>query len=269
MAKSQEFFAIFTAKIDKTPAGMLYSPHSEEAAGQVKEGRVKPMREVARFQGTPAEAVLQVLLRRGPMTVKELQEALQLSSTAVRLHLNRLQTAGLVVTAEERRGVGRPVKVYYLTEKARMAMGSHSDTLALTLLEEILRLEGPEKVRLLLRRVSDRLAVTYSQEVRSANVHRRAQELVQALAQRGIVAEVVEDENAIAIREYTCPYHELAQDYRAICEMEQSMMSQVLGLPVELNECMMDGHRGCVFMVAVPSEGDSPSQQTIISEERS
>ena len=215
------------------------------------------MNDWRQWRGTPAEDVLQVLLRRGPLTVKELQQALGLSGTAVRLHLNRLQAAGLVQATEERRGVGRPVKVYHLTEKARTAMGSHSETLALTLLEEMLRLEGPEKVRLLLQRVSDRLAGTYSQEVRSSNLYRRVQELAQALAQRGIVADVVLDEDAILIREYTCPYHDLAQDHRAICEMEQSMLSQVLGQPVELNACMMDGHQGCVFLVPLsPEEGE-------------
>lgn len=217
------------------------------------------MNAIAQFQGTPAGEVLHVLLRRGPMTVKELQAVLQLSGTAVRLHLNRLQAAGLVVVTEERRGVGRPVKVYSLTEKARIAMGSHSDTLALTLLEEIHRLEGPEKVRLLLQRVSDRLAGDYRSQVRSPNLHRRVQELVHALSQRGIVADVVEGENVLFIHEYTCPYHDLAQDYRAICEMEQEMISRVLGIPVELNQCMMDGHQGCAFLVSLAEEGEKAS----------
>lgn len=218
------------------------------------------MNQVTQLRGTPAGEVLEVLLRRGPMTVKELQEALQLSGTAVRLHLSRLQAAGLVVVSEERRGVGRPVKVYSLTEKARTALGAHSETLALTLLEELWRMEGPEKVRLLLQRVSDRLAGDYQGVVRSANPHRRVRELVQALVQRGIVADVAEEDGVLVIREYTCPYHDLAQDYRAICEMEQAMLSRVLGVPVELNECMIDGHRGCAFLVPVAEEqGESVS----------
>ncbi len=213
----------------------------------------------SRWKGTPAGDVLEVLLRRGALTVKELQEELNLSSTAVRLHLNRLEAEGLIAAEEQRRGVGRPVKVYHLTEKARSAMGSHSETLALTLLEEMLRLEGPEKVRLLLRRVFDRLAGGFSQEVSSSNLYRRVQELAQALEQRGIVADVIQvGEDTIFIREYTCPYYDLAQDYRTICEMEESLMSQVLGLPVTLESCMMDGEHGCMFAISLdPSQSNT------------
>ncbi len=209
------------------------------------------------LKDTPAGEVLNVLLRKGPQTVKELQEELGLSSTAVRLHLNRLMAQGYIEPREERRGVGRPVKVYHLTEKARTAMGSHSESLALALLEEMLRLEGPEKVRVLLDRVSARLADDYGAAVRSPILYQRVQELARALEQRGILADVIRvGEDAIFIREYTCPYYDLAQDYRAICEMEESLLSQVLGMPVTLEACMMDGEHGCMFAVSLNTSNE-------------
>ena len=220
------------------------------------------MSQVGTLKDTPAGEVLNVLLRKGPQTVKELQEALGLSSTAVRLHLHRLQSQGYIEPREERRGVGRPVKVYHLTEKARTAMGSHSESLALTLLEEMLRLEGPEKVRVLLDRVSTRLADDYGETVRSSNLYKRIQELAQALERRGILADVIQvGEDTIFIREYTCPYYDLAQDYRAICEMEESLMSQVLGTPVTLEACMMDGEHGCMFAISIGNADENVPMQ--------
>ena len=199
----------------------------------------------------PATEILHILLREGPMTVKELQERLGLSSSAVRLHLQHLQGEGLVTHEERRRGVGRPTKVYTLTDKARSSLVSHSETLALTLLEEMWNLEGPEKMRILLDRVSQRLAAEYSQQIRSSNLARRVEELRRELAQKGVVADVHLEGNKIIIHEYTCPYHDLAQEHRAICEMEEAVLSRVLGSTAVLSKCMMDGARGCVFEVTM------------------
>lgn len=200
---------------------------------------------------TAVGRVLDVLLRQGSMTVKDIQDALDMSSTAIRQHLTRLLGEGLVTSHEERRGVGRPVKVYTLTNRARALTGCHCDYLAVTLLEEMVLLEGPEKMRVLLERVSRRLANLYEQEVSGSALFERVQELARALDRRGIVADVAVEEGAIVLHEYTCPYHGLAQDYRDICEMEKAMMSQVLGQPVTLRYCMMDGHQGCAFHMEV------------------
>ncbi len=57
-------------------------------------------------------------------------------------------------------------------------------------------------------------------------------------------------ENTIVLHAYNCPYHELAQEHRAICEMDEEVMRKVLGSDVSLSACMMDGHRGCSFVVS-------------------
>jgi len=205
------------------------------------------MGEYIRVKEMPGGQVLDVLLRQGSMTVKDIQDALGLSSTAVRMHLTRLQAEGLVTVEEERRGVGRPVKVYSLTNEARALTGEHCDDLTITLLEEMFRLEGPEKMRILLERVSRRLAGLYQQEVRGTSVHDRMRELARALGRRGIAIDIAIEDRKVVLLEYTCPYHGLAQDRRDICAMEEAMISEIIGRPVTLQQCMMDGHQGCEF----------------------
>jgi len=205
-------------------------------------------------KGGPAEEILHFLLREGPMTVKELQSRLGLSSSAVRLHLQHLQGERLVTYKEQREGVGRPTKVYMLTDKARASMANHSESLALTLLEEMWKLEDAEKMRLLLDRVSRRLAAEYGQGVRSSDLYRRVEELRRALNEKGVIADVQLVDNKIIIHEYVCPYHDLAQEHRAICEMDEAVLSQVLGSTAVLSKCMMDGAHGCVFEVTLEPE---------------
>ncbi len=205
-----------------------------------------------KWKDTAAGQVLDVLLREGPTTVKDLQDALGLSGTAVRAHLSRLMAEGLIEVRTERHGVGRPVKVYALTSQARSAMGAHTDVFVAALLEEIYQTEGEEKVRRLLQRVSRRLATRYQGEIHGRTLEERVRTLTRLLNKHGIVADMVVKEDRIEIHEYTCPYHELAHHHRTVCEMEREIMSTVLQAPVAMRQCMMEENGGkCVFEVQV------------------
>ncbi len=204
---------------------------------------------MARGRSSTTEHVLELLLREGPLTVKDIQQALGLSSSAVRLHLDTLYREGLVTTENRRQGVGRPVKVYKLTPKARMAIGEETDDLAVNILREVVELEGTEKARQILNRVSSRLARKYKYQLRSTHLWHRVQELQELLRKRGVVADVQQGEDRIYIYEYTCPYHDVAREHRLICEMEESFLREVLEAPVSLHDCMVDGAHKCVFEI--------------------
>jgi len=148
-------------------------------------------------------------------------------------------------------GVGRPHHAYLISAKANELFACHCDDLALTLLEEVFALEGPERAQTLLDRVGDRLAQRYASSVQGEALQDRVEQLAGALYQRGVLTGIeVEDENVIVLHAYNCPYHELAQEHRAICEMDEDVMRKVLGSDVNLSACMMDGHRGCSFVVS-------------------
>ena len=203
---------------------------------------------------SPAWQVIEYLKRNGSATIKELEELLGITTNAVRQHLQALQADGYIERTRVNVGVGRPHHAYSISGKAHELFACHCDDLALTLLEEVFILEGPERAELLLGRVGDRLAQRYARSVRGDALHERVEQLADALHQRGVLTDIdVEDENVIVLHAYNCPYHELAQEHRAICEMDEAVMRQVLGSDVNLSACMMDGHRGCSFVVSKPS----------------
>jgi predicted ArsR family transcriptional regulator len=104
---------------------------------------------------------------------------------------------------------------------------------------------------MLLERVSGKLASKYASTVRSTALHQRVEELAGALSAQGILTDVVEQSGDLFIlKTYNCPYHELAQEHREVCDMDQHMLRTVLGSDVSLSACMMDGHAGCSFVVA-------------------
>ena len=55
------------------------------------------------------------------------------------------------------------------------------------------------------------------------------------------------------MREYGCPYQNVAAENRAVCEMEQVVMARLLESGVKLTQCVLDGHRGCQFTIVEAS----------------
>lgn len=206
--------------------------------------------------------IIEYLQRNGSATIKQLEGVLGVTTTAVRQQIAALLEQGYVQRDAVVDGVGRPYHTYSITERTRELYACHSDDLALTLLQEIFALEGRGRAQVLLDRVGNRLAQRYAGAVRGDAVETRVAEMAQALEARGVLTEVaashaVPEEtpaeagagDVIVLKTYNCPYHELAQEHREICAMDEKMMGSVLGSRVELSSCIMDGHGSCTFRV--------------------
>jgi predicted ArsR family transcriptional regulator len=204
--------------------------------------------------GSPAGELLTTLQRRGQVTVKDLEDFMGVTATAVRQQLTVLLAEGFIEARAENIGRGRPKHIYTLTAKGRALFPHHYDEFTNTLLREILLTEGPQRVQDLLGRLSKRMADQYAQQIGSEIPAERMRELTELLNAKGIMAEIHFEPDGIVFREYTCPYYELAREYRAICDMEQGMIAQVINQPVELVACTLDGHHGCKFKIDTSDE---------------
>lgn len=201
--------------------------------------------------------ILEYLKRRGSASIKELEDLLGVTTTAVRQHLNTLLAEGYVERRRVNAGVGRPHHAYIPTAKINEVFACHCDDLALTLLEEVFDQEGPERAAKLLDRVGDRLARRYADSVRSNLLRERVEEMADALGKRGVLTDIsTQDDSTIILKTYNCPYHELAQEYRDVCEMDENLMRKVLGADVNLSSCIMDGHGGCSFVIEADPQGE-------------
>ncbi|MCZ6874758.1 MAG: ArsR family transcriptional regulator [bacterium] len=198
---------------------------------------------------SPATQILKLLQRQGASTIKDIEAALGVTTTAVRQQLTALRAEGLVSTKTVREKRGRPHAVYRLSDKGQKLFAHGYENLAQMLIEEVLGLSEPENARQLLQRVSTRLGAQYAEHVQGAELEERLQQLVVVLEQGGITSKVEEEDRAFILTEYSCPYYGLAQAHREICSMEVEAMQKVLGSEVILHQSQLDGHHGCQFQV--------------------
>jgi DeoR family suf operon transcriptional repressor len=196
---------------------------------------------------SPAGKILNHLQRHGEATVKDLEELMGISTTAVREHLTHLQAKDLVATRLVRNGPGRPHAVYFLTAEAHSLFPKEYDTLTNMLLREIASQEGPARLQRLLDAVGARMAEEYGGQVAGEGIDERLEALRVALERRGIPVEI--QPSGDSFRLFACPYFDVMQEHAGVCAMERRMVEQVLGEQIVLEGTIREGRRSCHFTV--------------------
>lgn len=198
------------------------------------------------------EQFLQSLQRLGEMTVPALCAASGVTATAVRQRLNRLQSMGFVDRQTIRAGRGRPYHTYRITSQGRSSLCDNYTELARLLWSELNSIDEPDVRHRVTGRIRDAMVRQYGANVNGPELASRFAQLGTALSSRGFSVEVdsrevTSHEILPILRENHCPYHDLAQQDPGICELEQQVFEQVLGVPLTLASCCRDGHHCCEF----------------------
>ena len=192
-------------------------------------------------------AILDLMRKRGALSVSELADAMEVTATAVRQRLTRLMGQGYIERSTIRAGRGRPSHQYTLTDKGRRKTGANFADLSIALWQEIREIKDPEVRRGLLQRISQRLAGLYASQVNGATIEERMLSLSDLFEERQIPFSVELTEELPVLTVLACPYPSLAEQDRGVCAMEQSLFSALLGKDVHLTKCRLDGENCCSF----------------------
>src|SRR5262245_39104128 len=152
-----------------------------------------------RIDGSPAGQILKLLQQQGPLSIKEIEVALGVTTTAVRQQLTTLMSTGMVTAETVREKRGRPHAVYRLAEKGQELFAQGYEELALALLEEVLYLPDRATVHQMLHRVSARLGRRFAERMQGAAVADRLQELAALLTAHGTVSKVAEEADTFVL----------------------------------------------------------------------
>ncbi len=193
--------------------------------------------------------ILDILRKRGGMTVSELSECLGVTGTAVRQRLNRLLEEDDIHRECMETLRGRPRHCYTLTTKGRRRSGENFADLAIALWQEIRAIDDAEMKRGVLQRVSGRLAQLYAGKIEGKSVIERMNSLAILFSERRLPVEIDTAGEVPQIRVEACPYPELAEQDRSVCSMERLLFSEMIGETLQLTECRLDGDCSCTFQV--------------------
>ena len=122
---------------------------------------------------SPSGRILGHLQRQGEASIRELEELLGISTTAVREHLAHLEARHLIGAKLVRQGPGRPKLVYSLQPRANELFPTEYGTLVTLLMRELSSRENPAMLQSLLDAVGARLATEYGVHLTGESLDQR------------------------------------------------------------------------------------------------
>jgi predicted ArsR family transcriptional regulator len=186
--------------------------------------------------------------------INDLTDRLGVTATAVRQRLERMLESGLVERTKVVAGRGRPTFSYRLTLLGHRRAGADHAELADAMWHEILALPNSEVRDQLLSGIGRRLGAKYRQQVVDSgedgdSLASRMRSLSHVLAGQRIPTDVSTQGSLPVIGFAVCPHPDLASetDRKAMCHLEEQMLSEALGSTVHLKSCRLDGDQCCQF----------------------
>jgi len=193
------------------------------------------------------EQFLQQMHGLGHCSIQDLCRAAQVTPTAVRQRLMRLQSLGMVSREVVRQGRGRPHHAYVVTEAGLKLLGDNYGELAVLLWNEIRNIENQDVRQGVMNRLKSVMTRRYGSNITGKTLPERMDQLRDTLRERGFHVEIDTRDGLPILRENHCPYHDLAAVDSEICELEQDVFEQVLGVRLTLVQCCRDGQSSCEF----------------------
>lgn len=195
------------------------------------------------------DKILQILLQKPGSSINNLAEAVGINPISVRHHLKNLQASGLIAAKEERHGVGRPRLIYTLTEEGAEKFPTRYLRLTSRLLSQLKETLPNPMVKELFSQIAINLAEEYADQLEDLNVEERLDTIKELLSLEGFTVEWEKIGEQYYIHQISCPYHKIGESHPEICSMDQTLISQMLAVPAEQIQCILDGDERCTYVV--------------------
>lgn len=202
-------------------------------------------------RGKTRSDILNALKRSDGLTADQLAAQFGITSMAVRKHITALEAEGLIDSSVERRPVGRPARVYRLSEHSDELFPQHYDALAVDLLIDLAAMDGPGKLDLLFDRRADR---TYAYlERRLSNAHtfdERVRALAEGMDELGYLADWEQTgPGAYVVNQHNCTIQRIATAFPQVCYHELETYRRLLNADVQRSCHLASGDHMCSYVI--------------------
>jgi predicted ArsR family transcriptional regulator len=199
-----------------------------------------------------ADRILLHLKTKGPQPAARIAKKLGVTAMAVRQHLYALRDNGFVTYEDERRKVGRPARIWRITEKAQARFPDSHAELTVEMLAIIRATFGERGIERLMTERTRMQTKAYGERLRTAgkSLESRVHALAKIRAEQGYMAEAARQrDGSFLLIENHCPICAAASACQGLCREELILFSSVLGndVSVERTDHILAGARRCAY----------------------
>jgi predicted ArsR family transcriptional regulator len=196
------------------------------------------------------QEIVRLLRRRGATTVEDLSRAIGISTVAVRQHLDVLEAEGLLDSITERRPIGRPRRLFRLTDAADELFPKNYSALAQIILEHLEGTGGPQQIEEVFRARRLRMETEARPHVQSPNLEDRVAAVARLQEEAGYMAEWEGcDDGTFLLREYNCAICKIARRFPQACANELKLIEDLTGAEVVREAHMAAGDPTCTYRI--------------------
>jgi predicted ArsR family transcriptional regulator len=197
--------------------------------------------------------ILETLKIQGPQDASALAKQFDVSAMAIRQHLYALSEQGLVSYQEEHRPMGRPAKLWRLTQASDKLFEDRHGDLMVNLFGAIRGTFGDDGLEKVLSvRARQQLAAYKKQVSPKASLRKRVEKLAALRSSEGYLAEVkAQKDGSFLLIENHCPICAAATACAGLCGTELQVFRELLGsgVSIERTEHIVAGSRRCVYAI--------------------
>jgi predicted ArsR family transcriptional regulator len=201
------------------------------------------------------EKILRTLLAFPGSTINDLAEAVGINGISIRHHLTALEAEDLVTSSEERHGVGRPRLIYSLTDKGIEKFPTSYLRLIQRIMGSLSEKMSPTELKLLFEEIGAEIAEPYEIGLEGKSLDARIKLIKSALTNEGFIVEVKKYEDHYILTSLSCPYYRVGLDHPVVCTLDHTLISRLMGLPIEIDSCICEGFDHCTYIIPRHHEG--------------
>jgi DeoR family transcriptional regulator, suf operon transcriptional repressor len=196
--------------------------------------------------------VLKTLLERPEISIKELAVAVDITPISVRHHIQKLHESGLIKMKDVKQGVGRPKRVYSLTDKGMSQFPDGYISLSARLMNTL----KSQMTREQLMGVFEDMAKDLLKEkmvgvnIELLSLEERVHWLTEILSEEGFGLDVIKEDNGYKITPLSCPYISLIEDHSEICNFEYTLIQTLLSDKAEKFCSRANGDDVCSYKIS-------------------
>lgn len=216
----------------------------------------------------PPSALLELLKRCGPLTMRALAAELGITYEAVRQQVAELLLSGWIARDAQSQAPdgqrGPASRRYRLSEAAEHLFPKHYDALSSEVLQHVLDSFGGEALVQILRKMTDARVRRFAPRLKSMGLKEKLKTLCSLYEDKDAYMEVEWRADGPALIERNCPFLNVAQQHPALCSVSVNTLERLLGHKVVREQRFQAGHGRCVFRVRL--EEPRPADQAFTLE---
>ena len=201
-----------------------------------------------------AMRLVSLMVGNPPESIEDLIEAAGVTRSAVAERLNELVAAGFVRRSVQRLpSKGRPRYHYSVTDAALVHLFPGDQSLVTSVIWRAIQDIGGTKLESqVLERIGRALTDYYKRQLQGRTPAQRFRELAEVFREaEGNVVEVeTGDAGRLVMRRRSCSFFTMFKETGAVCQIDEKMVSNIVGAPVRQTACRHDGDPCCIFEIA-------------------